>query len=257
MVDDTGTVVNYSDYHPFGEISTSWRAYNEPMKFSGKEQDDYGAFDYHYFGARYYDPKIGNFSSIDKAAQLSNGFLYCDNNPISLSDPDGNLIMDIVFGVMLYKHYNNMLDKYDGDHLSAALLTFKEGFTSWGMSKTGAKMAEAKHLRLLSGSVLQTGQSGRPTLYYGLGSYDILSGKNYQTIKKWEDIFSSYSNFSGILDFNCDYATIMGRIESKIWGNEVKVNGLSGNQLYQRTKPGKPLGTQFIEKSGYFHNIES
>ncbi|MEZ5358833.1 MAG: RHS repeat-associated core domain-containing protein [Candidatus Zixiibacteriota bacterium] len=91
MVDDTGTVVYHADYHPFGEISASWASYNEPMKFTGKEFDSHGNFEYYYFGARYYDPTIGNFSSIDKAAQFSNGFAYCGNNPVSYIDPDGNL----------------------------------------------------------------------------------------------------------------------------------------------------------------------
>ncbi len=111
MLDDAGDVVYHSDYHPFGEMSQSWSSYDEPMKFTGKERDKYGNFDFYYFGARYYDPKIGNFSSIDKAAQSTNGFAYCGNNPISFTDPDGNwfgiddLIISgtaFVFGYMQY-----------------------------------------------------------------------------------------------------------------------------------------------------------
>ncbi|MEW6413249.1 MAG: RHS repeat-associated core domain-containing protein [Candidatus Zixiibacteriota bacterium] len=87
----TPQVAQYNNYHPFGQIHQSWGSFNTPYTFTGKEQDDDGDFKFHYFGARYYDARIGMFSSIDKASQFAGGYLYGGNNPILGRDPDGNL----------------------------------------------------------------------------------------------------------------------------------------------------------------------
>lgn len=90
MVDDTGKVVEYTNYYPFGETMEDWSVYKEDLKFSGKEWDDFRTFEYNYFGARYYDPTVGTFTTVDKMAQFVSGYNYCGNNPISNIDPDGN-----------------------------------------------------------------------------------------------------------------------------------------------------------------------
>ncbi|MEZ5360251.1 MAG: RHS repeat-associated core domain-containing protein [Candidatus Zixiibacteriota bacterium] len=98
VVDDTGTVVQYLDYHPFGHISKAWSSFNEKFKFTGKERDALGAFDYDYFGARYYEPGTGRFTTIDNYGQFADGYNYCGNNPISSIDPDGNRRILIYIG---------------------------------------------------------------------------------------------------------------------------------------------------------------
>jgi RHS repeat-associated protein len=87
----TPHVVAWYNYYPFGDLKDSWTAYDTPFKFTGKERDDHTSFHYYYFGARYYDPYLGRFTSIDKAGQFASGYLYGGNNPIMGVDPDGNL----------------------------------------------------------------------------------------------------------------------------------------------------------------------
>jgi RHS repeat-associated protein len=50
-----------------------------------------------YFGARYYDPELGIWLSVDPASQFANAYGYA-NNPIIMVDPDGNyfLIDDLI-----------------------------------------------------------------------------------------------------------------------------------------------------------------
>ena len=67
-----------------------------PYKFTGKEEDpETGLI---YFGARYYDAAVGIWHGVDplaeKYAQYS-PYNYCLNNPIILTDPDGQ---DPIFG---------------------------------------------------------------------------------------------------------------------------------------------------------------
>ncbi len=86
-------VVQTINYHPFGAVSVAIGSYDTPYKFTGKEHDLQGNFEFTYFGSRYYNPETGYFSSIDKAGQFTNGYLYGGNNPTLGRDPDGNLFL--------------------------------------------------------------------------------------------------------------------------------------------------------------------
>lgn len=99
MVDDSGKVMQYLNYHPFGDMQNHWTSYSEPMRFTGKERDHYGAFNYYYFGARYYDPWLGQFSTTDPMADKYPNlgiYSYAMNNPIMYIDPDGTYVETII-----------------------------------------------------------------------------------------------------------------------------------------------------------------
>jgi RHS repeat-associated protein len=100
------SVVARHDYLPFGDeipvgIGTRTVALgyvtsdDTRQKFTGKERDTESNLDY--FGARYYSPPEGRFTSIDPQhghgglidPQVWNLYIYVRNNPLSLNDPDG------------------------------------------------------------------------------------------------------------------------------------------------------------------------
>jgi RHS repeat-associated protein len=83
-------VMHVYAYYPFGELLQSWGNNESIHQFTGHEKDEHSSFDYHYFGARYYDARLGTFTSIDKASQFASGYVYGANNPIMANDPDGN-----------------------------------------------------------------------------------------------------------------------------------------------------------------------
>ena len=88
-VDDTGALVSFEEYYPFGE--TSFGSYGKKRyRFCGKEKDEEsGLF---YYGARYYSPWTCRFVSVDplagKYAQLT-PYNYAGNDPIGDKDIDG------------------------------------------------------------------------------------------------------------------------------------------------------------------------
>ena len=60
--------------------------------YNGKDLvDDFGLNWYHY-GARWYDPQIGRWTTMDPADELHSPYVYVGNNPVMLIDPDGRII---------------------------------------------------------------------------------------------------------------------------------------------------------------------
>src|SRR5690554_2783341 len=103
LTDNFGRPSHYYETLPFGEMivehnqSTYYKSpypttntgdYDNAFKFNGKELD--AATGMYYYGARYYDPRISIFISVDPLAeQTMEPYIYCANNPIMFTDPTG------------------------------------------------------------------------------------------------------------------------------------------------------------------------
>ncbi|WP_267092017.1 RHS repeat domain-containing protein, partial [Streptomyces sp. NBC_00249] len=93
-----------------GTQSTAWAG---DKGFVGGTKDADSGFTH--LGAREYDPLIGRFISVDPLMDLSNsqqlhGYVYSSNNPVSLSDPTGEIETDCLNG-NCGGHYNPRDDK--------------------------------------------------------------------------------------------------------------------------------------------------
>jgi RHS repeat-associated protein len=86
--------VEYANYFPFGmKMLAPYSTYlGAKYLYNGKEyQDDFGLNWYDY-GARFYDPAIGRWSTPEPYAELVPGisvYAYCYDNPINYTEPDG------------------------------------------------------------------------------------------------------------------------------------------------------------------------
>lgn len=93
--DDTGAVSWAESYTPFGETLLNPAANDNQGGFTGHIKDKLTGLNY--MQARYYDPNMGRFLSIDPVGFLETGhpgmfnrYAYTFNDPINLADPDGN-----------------------------------------------------------------------------------------------------------------------------------------------------------------------
>jgi len=76
---------------PFGESMAEQRrsgSFNNPYKFNGKELDAETSL--YYYGARYYNPRISTFISVDPLAEHTmTPYQYTYQNPVRYIDPTG------------------------------------------------------------------------------------------------------------------------------------------------------------------------
>ena len=109
-------IVQTTSYYPFGLVMNQYNGntatgYSKnKYLYNGKElQDDIlagSSLNWFDFGARFYDPQIGRWTTIDPLAEKSrkwSPYNYAVNNPIRFIDPDG-MVVD-----------NYQLDKKTGD----------------------------------------------------------------------------------------------------------------------------------------------
>ena len=90
------TVAGVTDYYPFGmEISApegNLTSGTNPYLYNGKEMDRMNGLNMYDYGARFYDPQIGRWHTVDPLAEKMpcvSPYVYCSDNPVNKIDPDG------------------------------------------------------------------------------------------------------------------------------------------------------------------------
>ena len=92
VVNSDNEVLSAQDYDAWGYLleGRQYESDSSKFKFTGKERDEESQYDY--FGARYYDARIGRWGSTDPLLEKHFDFTpynYVLNNPLYYIDPDG------------------------------------------------------------------------------------------------------------------------------------------------------------------------
>ncbi len=172
-----GTLVQQTDYYPFGmDITVYNGGLDNRYRYNGKEfQEDAinnRKLDWYDYGARFYDPALGRWHTVDPLAEKSrrwSPYTYALDNPLRFTDPDGNDWWDAVVGTAygiatnivpgttsLREHYtptdaadyNNALRSTDAAALAVGEAMVKGG---GGAAATGGAVALAGGAVSLSG----------------------------------------------------------------------------------------------------------
>ncbi|MFD3515441.1 RHS repeat-associated core domain-containing protein [Streptomyces sp. NPDC058657] len=91
LADETGTKVDEYRYSPRGVDGTFTEKAPQPYRFTGGYQDPTGLY---HLKARYYDPRVGRFTSPDPSGQEKNPYLYAEGDPVNRIDPNGLAAVD-------------------------------------------------------------------------------------------------------------------------------------------------------------------
>jgi len=90
----TGAFYQIQDYYAFGMdiIPQVFDSPDNRYKYNGKEWEDEMNWNLYDYGARFYDPVIGRWTTVDPLAEVSRRWTpynYVEDDPIRLTDPDG------------------------------------------------------------------------------------------------------------------------------------------------------------------------
>ena len=188
-----GEVSQHIEYVPFGEVFLEERnnTWNTPYLFNAKEFDEETGL--YYYGARYYEPKLSLWMSVDPSAEEKPWltiYCYTRNNPIILVDPDGrdeweiNSKGDIVKQIKTDKHDAFFFVSKAGKRVKGKSLSFEYGTiekasgqkTDGGTRYDVYQVRGDKHAKQLfesfakntsaEWSIMQTGTEGAKGLNY-------------------------------------------------------------------------------------------
>lgn len=108
MTDMNGDIVELTDYYPYGSVRQTSGSIDDRKGYVGRDYD--AATSLSYLQARYYNGSVGRFISQDPMfwnpeplltdPQQLNAYSYARNNPISLSDPNGNITVGEALGAI-------------------------------------------------------------------------------------------------------------------------------------------------------------
>jgi RHS repeat-associated protein len=88
LTDENGILKTTYAYEPFGKVTITGEASDNPFQYTGRENDGTGLY---YYRARYYDPQMQRFISADPIGLAGgvNLYAYVGNNPVNRIDPSG------------------------------------------------------------------------------------------------------------------------------------------------------------------------
>lgn len=111
------------DYYPFGMSMNKPSNFDDiqptnEFRYNSKELEE--GLGWYNYGARFYDPAIGRFMSVDPLSELypsTNSYVYTLNNPIIFIDPDGRYVStNDGYNELKKDMYENDSEFYVGDN---------------------------------------------------------------------------------------------------------------------------------------------
>lgn len=104
LTDNNGNALNQYSYDAFGNKALSQENVSNNFGYVAEQFDkEPGLL---FLRNRYYDPAIGRFITKDPVSgskmipQTKNPYPYCNNNPVSYVDPNGDIVLNVLGGIL-------------------------------------------------------------------------------------------------------------------------------------------------------------
>lgn len=168
--DMSGEAYEFFLYNPWGENLYEWNSgtstWTSPYRFNGKELDQETGF--HYYGARYHEPKLSVWLSVDPLIAKTNvPYGYMGNNPIIKIDPNGEnpfIIIGAISGALFEMGSQIAINMKEGSN-------FNEAFKKMDWVDVGIGAASGALAVAIPGAGLSTKLTSRALL-----ASDVVSG---------------------------------------------------------------------------------
>ncbi|MBI4209181.1 MAG: hypothetical protein HY538_05670 [Deltaproteobacteria bacterium] len=140
QTESSGNVRGLFQYTPFGETLYEQHSTLNDSRFTYTGQELDRESDLYDYGARYYDPILARFTSVDPGWDSLNRYEYARNNPILYTDPNGENPLhfllkspDILLasGFALYDSYQSEKAMQEGDLGKALYHSIWAGLDLW------------------------------------------------------------------------------------------------------------------------------
>ncbi len=93
----SGNIKQTNHYYPFGmSFAEGMQDSSQPYKYNGKELDTDRGLNMYDYSARYMDPALGRFNTMDPLAEKyysMSPYGYCAGNPVRFFDPNGKNVV--------------------------------------------------------------------------------------------------------------------------------------------------------------------
>ncbi|MFH1372279.1 MAG: RHS repeat-associated core domain-containing protein [bacterium] len=234
------------------DFRTLWGHYKQgTRRFTAKEYDDHSTFEYYYFGARYFDPRIGTFTSIDKAAQFPSGYNYGWNNPIIGVDPDGNFFwIPIIIGAYMGAAAGILYAQETGNNVFLCMLggAMIGGFSGYfgavaGTGSAVAGLAAGSYANSWGWKMMTMGKSDF-TINLGFAQWNV-DNSSLDMADFSGNTLEDINTVTGWMAFSEDYSKVMAPVDRFVWGDPEPM--MEGGPTYDEimeqlegAKPGAP-----------------
>lgn len=152
--DASGAIVATYDYAPYGTAVASMSPAPNGPGYTGHVNDpDSGLV---YMQARYYDPAVGRFLSVDPVTPAPgntfnfNRYDYTNNNPINHTDPDGRNLTEALGGLF---YETGSFVTGNGFHGSQIVGALKDGYNGEGGGVLNALGQDATTISVAAGGI--------------------------------------------------------------------------------------------------------
>jgi len=170
ILNASGSMMQLNHYYPFGAAFAETPITQQgvqPYKYNGKELDPMSGLNLYDYSARYYDPAIARFTTMDPLAELrpnESPYSFAGNNPIRNTDPDGRYWVssgDSAYAAQLQQEMTNQRNSIqrDFDRLNSNIA--KNQAKGKDVSKDQANAAEMKaNIDNLNAGITELGDMG-------------------------------------------------------------------------------------------------
>nr|MBA4405096.1 hypothetical protein [Nanoarchaeum sp.] len=185
--DSSGSIIGEFKALPFGQPLLES---GERFTFTGKEFDESSLY---YYGARYYNPDLGRFTSVDPVASEP-AYQYVGNNPVNMIDPSGKL-PELTAQLMLNAQRQGRFEEYEQIQQAAGIegLKMLGDYTAGELSLGLSDLGQAIVGQDLYGQ--EVGTFGRVLMLAGAAPLVPSMGSVAKyTLKEAEDLFDAGSS---------------------------------------------------------------